>query len=404
MNAVCASPLAKAALNRERVAAIDHSFSVHLTEGEVTSQMQSGRCWLFAALNVFRAQARTSMAIDDKFELSQNYFTFWDKLEKANLFLESILSNLKEPEGSRLLDWLLASPIQDGGQWHMFVSLAKKYGAVPKTVMPETDSSSATGPMVFQITRVLRDAAWRWREEARRGVPEAEIRAQKPELLKTVYRMLSIHLGQPPREFSWQWRDKDRGFHRDGVVTPRKFFDQHIALDLDATICLINDPRPQHPFFRLYTVAYLGNVVGGDPIAYVNVPIDVMRQAAVKQLQAEKPVWFGNDVGKHLDRDLGVMDLEKAARLSYGHSQMTHAMVFTGVDLAPDGTPLKWRVENSWGEKAGDKGFLQMTDAWFDEYLYEVVVDKAHVPPKVLKVLSQEPTVLDPWDPMGSLA
>lgn len=419
MNAVCASPLAKAALNRERVAAIDHTFSVHLPEGTSTMQAQSGRCWLFASLNVFRAQARGSMAVDEGFELSQNYFTFWDKLEKANLFLESILGTLEEPEGSRLLDWLLASPLQDGGQWHMFVSLAKKYGAVPKAVMPETDSSSSTGPMVFQITRVLRDAAWRWRSASAGGKSEADLRAEKPAVMEDVYRMLCIHLGQPPTEFAWQWRDKDKGFHRDGTITPRTFFDRHIGLDLDSTVCLINDPRPQHPYYQLYTVAYLGNVVGGDPIAYVNVPIDVMKAASISQLQAGKPVWFGNDVGKHLDRELGVMDLDiydtdglygvtptfdKAARLSYGHSLMTHAMVFTGVDLDDAGSPRKWRVENSWGDKGGDKGYLQMTDRWFDEYMYEVVVDRSRVGQDVLDVLSQEPVVLDPWDPMGSLA
>ncbi|MCO5297584.1 MAG: C1 family peptidase [Fimbriimonadaceae bacterium] len=419
MNALCTTPLAKAALNRSRVVLVDHSFSHHLKEGASTSQNQSGRCWLFAALNTLRAQARSNMNVGDEFELSQSYLTFWDKFEKANFFLESILGTLEEPEGSRLLSWLLASPIQDGGQWHMFVSLVKKYGVVPKTVMPETDSSSATGPMVFQVTHVLRDAAWRLRRMASEGSSEDALRATKNAAMKDVYRMLAVHLGEPPTRFHWQWRDKDRAFVRDGEITPQEFYERHLHADLDQKICLIHDPRPQHPFNRLYTVQYLGNVVGGDPIAYVNVEMPVMKRAAIAQLVDGEPVWFGNDVGKHLDRDLGVMDLEihdtallygvtptidKAGRLSYGQSQMTHAMVFTGVDLDEAGRPLKWRVENSWGDKCGDKGYLQMTDRWFDEYMYEVVVDQRHVSDEVRAVLEQEPIELDPWDPMGSLA
>lgn len=419
MNALGATPLGKAALNRSRVMQIDHSFSHHLKEGASTSQNQSGRCWIFAALNTLRAQARLNMNLAEDFELSQSYLTFWDKFEKANYFLESILGTLEEPEGSRLIDWLLVSPIQDGGQWHMFVSLVKKYGVVPKTAMPETDSSSATGQMVFQITHYLRDAAWRLRRMAAEGSSERALRTLKNSVLEDVYRMLAVHLGEPPTKFHWQWRDKERVFARDGEVTPLEFYKRHIHVDLDQRICLIHDPRPQHPVNHLYTVKYLGNVVGGDPIAYVNVELSVMKSAAIAQIVDGESVWFGNDVGKHLDRDLGVMDLEihdtallygvtpsidKAGRLAYGHSQMTHAMVFTGVDLDEAGQPLKWRVENSWGDKCGDKGFLQMTDRWFDEYMYEVVVDKRHVSPKIRSMLKQKPFELEPWDPMGSLA
>jgi bleomycin hydrolase len=231
--------------------------------------------------------------------------------------------------------------------------------------------------------------------------------------------MLAIHLGEPPTEFDWQWRDKEKTFHRDGTMTPQAFYAKYVAINLDDMVCLIHDPRPHHKFDTVYTVNYLGNVVGGEIIKYLNVPVDTLKKAAIAQIKDGSSVWFGNDVGKFLDRDLGVMDLDlfrfdlvygaeptmnKAERLQYGSSQMTHAMVFTGVDLDENDRPLKWRVENSWGDKPGDKGFLQMTDAWFDEFMYEVVVHRKYVPAKALAGLEKEPVGLDPWDPMGSLA
>lgn len=234
-----------------------------------------------------------------------------------------------------------------------------------------------------------------------------------------IYRMLCVHLGVPPTEFDWQWRDKDRKFTRAGQMTPVQFFTRYVGMDLDDMVCLIHDPRPMHEYNRLYTVRFLGNVVGGAPIAYVNVDLETMKKAAVAQIQDGDFVWFGCDVGKYLHRDMGVMDtdlfaydvvygsdidLDKAGRLMYRHSMMTHAMVFTGVDLGDDGKPRKWRVENSWSDEAGDKGYFQMTDRWFDEFNYEVVVQRRHVPSAVVDVLSQDPVVLEPWDPMGSLA
>lgn len=425
MNAVCNTPVTKVAQDRRRVVGSNHTFSHHLEEGKATSQMSSGRCWMFAALNVLRAKARANMGLGDDFELSQNYLTFWDKLEKSNYFLESILQTIDEPNGSRLIDWLLSGPIQDGGQWHMFINLVKKYGVVPKTAMPETESSSSTGQMSYQVTQMLRDYACRLREQAApksksNGKPVgAKLRQMKDEFMVEIYRMLCIHLGEPPRTFEWQYRDKDKNFKRDGVLTPREFYEKHVGINLDEYVCLIHDPRPQHKCDTVYTVRFLGNVVGGEPIKYLNVQLPVLKRAAVDQIKAGEPVWFGNDVGKFLDRDLGVMDLElfdfglvygtrpgfsKADRLIYGHSQMTHAMVFTGVDLGDDDQPRKWRVENSWGDKGGDKGFMIMTDQWFDEYTYEVVVHRRFVPESSLAALDVEPVPLDPWDPMGSLA
>ncbi len=424
MNAVTASPLAKVALDRGRASRIDHSFSLHLAENKATAQNSSGRCWLFAALNTFRVKAIESMKLGDDFELSQNYVCFWDKLEKSNYFLENILATLEEPVGSRILDYLLRDPIQDGGQWHMFLNLVRKYGVVPKSAMPETDSSSNTGAMNHQITSRLRDFAKTLRDAAgsKNGKSgEPKLRKLKVEMMAEIYRMLCIHLGTPPAEFDWQWRDKDKKFHRAGRLTPAAFYEKYVGIDLSDLVCLIHDPRPMHRFDEVYTVQFLGNVVGGEPIAYLNVDLETMKKASIAQIEAGEPVWFGCDVGKFLDRDLGVMDtalfdfdlvygrddstsLDKAGRLMYGQSLMTHAMVFTGVDLDEKKRPRKWRVENSWSDKPGDKGFFQMSDPWFDEYNFEVVVRRGYVPKISLEALKRDPVVLPPWDPMGSLA
>lgn len=419
MNAVCTTTVTAVALDRRRAAQIDLSFSHHLPENPATSQKGSGRCWMFAALNTFRSKAQLSMNLPEGFELSQNYTMFWDKLEKSNYFLESILATLDEPVGSRLVDWLMMAPIGDGGQWDMFVNLTNKYGVVPKSVMPETESSSSTAQMNFQVTGKLRDYACLLRRAASEGTSLEGLKDMKKGYMAEVYRMLCIHLGEPPSAFDWQWRDKEKQFHRAGRMTPQEFYAKYVGFDLNDMVCLIHDPRPGHDFNHVFTVKFLGNVVGGRPTEYLNTDMDTIKQAAIKQIQAGDSVWFGCDVGKYLDRDLGVMDVDlfdyqlvygtshvmsKAERLQYGHSLMTHAMVFTGVDLDDDGKPRKWRVENSWSDKPGDKGFFQMSDRWFDEFMYEVVVHKNHVPGDVLKALDTAPRELDPWDPMGSLA
>lgn len=419
MNAVCTTTVTKVALNRRKLTRTDMTFSVHLPENKITSQNGSGRCWMFAALNTLRVVAMKNMNLGDDFELSQNHTMFWDKFEKANYFLESVLTTLDEPTDGRLIAHLFSAPIQDGGQWHMFINLVKKHGLVPKSVMPETESSSNTGQMNWQITLRLREFGCRLRDAHREGKSIEQLRAMKPAMLETIYKMLCIHLGEPPTEFEWQWRDKDRDFHRDGVVTPAEFYRKHIDVDLSDMVCLIHCPQSAKRFDEVYTVKFLGNVVGGETIKYLNVGLDVMKDAAVKQLKNGEPVWFGCDVGKYLDRDLGWMDdqlfnyelvygsapgLSKAERLDYGESLMTHAMVFTGVDLDDNGKSRKWRVENSWGEKGGDKGFYGMTDTWFDEFNYEVVVHKQYLPEEYVKMLDREPIGLEPWDPMGSLA
>lgn len=419
MNAVCTTPVDKVAASRQAAVQVDHSFSVHLKENSVTAQKGSGRCWIFAALNTLRSTAIEKMGLADDFEFSQNHIMFWDKFEKANYFLECVLSTLDEPVGSRLLDHLVRSPVEDGGQWHMFTALVKKYGVMPKSAMPETESSSSTGRMNAFVTAKLREYACRLRCAHQGGESCDQLRNSKREMLNEVYRFLCIHLGEPPTSFAWQWRDKDKNFHRVGEITPTAFYERFVGVDLDQMVCLVHDPRPGHEFNRTYTVKMLGNVVGADPIVYLNVELPVLKRAAVEQLQSGEPVWFGCDVGKYLAREGGVMDdslfdyhlvygtevqLDKAERLMYGHSQMNHAMVFTGVDLDDEGQPRKWRVENSWSEESGLKGWFQMSDSWMDEYTFEAVVHKRFVPQVALDALELPPVELEPWDPMGSLA
>ncbi len=419
LNAVTKTALPAVSLNRSRVVQSNHVFSVHLKAGDATSQNASGRCWLFAGLNPMRAAMIEKHNLDSKFEFSQNYMMFWDKLEKANYFLESILQTLDEPIGSRLLDHLLRDPIQDGGQWDMFVNLVNKYGVVPKQVMPETDSSSATRWVNHTVTTKLREFAADLRSRAAGGTGTNELKTIKSEMLNVVYRMLAIHLGEPPTSFEWQYRDKADKFHRIAKVTPLEFYERYVPHDISEKVCLIHCPQASKQFNTLYTLDFLGNVVGADIIRYLNVELSVLKKAAVDMLKSGETVWFGADVGKMMDRDLGLLDmtiydfgsvygtdfsLNKAERLDYGHSAMNHAMVFTGVDLDAEDAPRKWRVENSWGEQVGDKGFFAMSDDWFDEYVYEVAVNRSFVPKAILKALDQKPVHLPPWDPMGALA
>jgi len=301
----------------------------------------------------------------------------------------------------------------------MFANLVRKYGVVPKSVMPESESSSSSMAMNAAVRAKLREFAADLRRRHAEGESDESLRKRKDAMLEMIHRMLAITLGRPPREFAWQWRDKDDEFHREGTITPHEFYERYVGFDLDGFASLINCPTSDKPFERLYTVQYLGNVAGGEPVRYLNVDIETFKRAAVEQLKEGAPVWFGCDVGKMMERDLGILDRElydyglvfgteftadKAERVEYGHSVMTHAMVLTGVDLDEKDRPLRWQGVNSWGEKYGDKGFFVKSDRWFDEYMFEVVVEKKYLPKKLLAALETEPIVLPPWDPMGSLA
>jgi bleomycin hydrolase len=416
-NAVTQMSVDDIALNRDIVTSIDHSFSTTLDDWSVTHQKRSGRCWMFAGLNLCRPGAMAKMNLK-AFEFSQNYLLFWDKLEKANYFLEAILDTADRPADERTVHWLLGNLLSDGGQWNMFVNLLRKYGVVPKSAMPETESSSNTGTMNAILKSKLREGTRTLRDAVAKGTSRDDARATKHEILKVIYRILAIHLGTPPMTFDWQWLDKDRVFHRDGLLTPQEFAARYITLPLDEFVCLVHDPRETSPYGRTFTVEYLGNVWEGGITRYLNVEIDLLKDIAMRSVLDGESVWFGCDVGKMMRRDTGIWDaklfdyesvydtpftLTKAERLVYRQTQMTHAMLFTGVDVV-DGMPRRWRVENSWGEDNGQKGFYLMNDSWFDQYLFEIAARRSALPAALRAALEEPPIVLPAWDPMGSLA
>ena len=415
-NAVTRVTVDDVAINREIINATDHSLSVLLDDWKVTNQKRSGRCWLFAGLNLLRVGAMKKMGLKE-FEFSQNYAMFWDKIERANYFLEAVIETADRDIDDRTVAFVLDSAAEDGGQWNMFVAIVKKHGLVPKAFMPETQSSSDTGRMNGVLRTVLRQGAKSVRAAAESGGIDAA-RAEKAEILRVVHRVLCIHLGTPPDHIDWQWTDKDRQFHRDGVLTPQEFAARYVELPVDDYVCLEHDPRPSSPPGRTFTVEYLGNVLGAPPVTYLNVDMSLIKDIAARALQAGEPVWFGCDVGKNMSNEYGVWDaelydlpsvydtsftLDKAGRLVFHETQMTHAMLFTGVDLL-DGKPRRWRVENSWGSDKGKDGFYTMNDSWFDEYVFEIAARRDALPEELRAALDTEPIVLPAWDPMGSLA
>jgi len=416
-NVVTQRDVNEVALNRTIVTGAAHTFSNVLDDWSVTNQARSGRCWMFAGLNMFRAETKDVLNVK-QFEFSQNYLMFWDKLERANFLLEGIIETSDRPVDDRTVAWLLQRGVEDGGQWDMFVNLVRKHGVVPKTAMPETESSGNSARMNTMLNYQYRQGAKQIRDcyVAESGLDQ--MRASKQQALNAIYQILCIHLGTPPAKFYWQWRDKDSNFQRDGDMTPLEFAQKYISTPMEDYVCVVHDPRETSPFGRTFTIQYLGNVVDGPAIKYLNVDIELIKGMAQRMLEDGMPVWMGCDTGKQMHRDLGLWDaelfdypgvynadfsLDKAARLEYHQTRMTHAMLFTGVDVV-DGKPRRWRVENSWDEKVGDKGFFLMNDSWFAEYMFEIAVPKSYLPADLREAWELEPTVLPPWDPMGSLA
>jgi bleomycin hydrolase len=416
-NAVIANGIEKVAFNNSSRIGLQNNFSNEIKSGKITSQEKSGRCWMFAGLNLFRSKITKKLNTED-FEFSQNYLMFFDKLEKANYFLESIIRTKNEDIYSRIVMWLLRDPLQDGGQWDMFVNLINKYGAVPKNIMPETFHSSNSALMNQLLTALLRKWASVLRTMHTDGSNEALLREKKMVFMVEFYRILTYFLGNPPQEFYFEYRDKDGKQQNTGNLTPLQFYKGFVGIDLAEYISLINSPTPDKPFSKTYTVDFLGNVVEGRKVLYLNTPIDLFKKCTISQLTDNEPVWFGCDIRLQTDKQKGLMDtrvflydhaldtqfdLSKSERLLYGESLLTHAMVFTGVNLK-DGKSDRWKVENSWGEERGEKGFFIMSDAWFNEFNYQVVLHKKYLTHEMTEQLKTPPVVLYPWDPMGSLA
>ncbi|HEL1620460.1 aminopeptidase C [Streptococcus suis] len=417
-NAVSHNGLLKSLETRQSAIDNDYVFSIDLTKDAVSNQKASGRCWMFAALNTFRHKLISDFKLEN-FELSQAHTFFWDKYEKSNWFLEQIIATADQEIGSRKVKFLLDTPQQDGGQWDMVVALFEKYGVVPKSVYPESISSSASRELNQYLNKLLRQDAQILRDLLAKGASSKEVQIQKENLLQEIFNFLAVNLGLPPRSFDFAYRDKDNLYHRDTNVTPQAFYEKYVGLKLSDYVSIINAPTTDKPYNKSYTVELLGNVVGAPAVRYLNVEMNRFKELAIAQLKSGESVWFGSDVGQSSNRQTGIMATntydfssglgihfhqDKAGRLDYSESLMTHAMVLTGVDLDDNEQPLKWKVENSWGDKVGDKGYFVASDSWMDEYTYQIVVRKEFLTQEELAAYQAQPQVLAPWDPMGALA
>lgn len=418
MNAATYNGVQKVARDVNALKNEPFAFNVDIKNGDVTNQKKSGRCWMFASMNVLRNIVIKKFNLEN-FELSQSYTLFWDKLERCNYYMEAVIEKANEPLEDRVMDYLMTDLLSDGGQWDMFVNIVKKYGLVPKYAYPESQTSSATVQLNKYLCKIMRKYTTELREKVQNeGVEKA--RELKEEVLKDVYNVLTATLGEIPEKFDVVLHDKDGKLIEDKGMDAHSFFEKYIGADIDDYVSLINSPTEDKPFNKTYTIKYLGNIVEGRIVKHLNLPIEELKKAAVKQLKDGYPVWFGCDVGRSsiVEDERAILDtkavdyeslfnvdlkLSKEDALDYGYSMMTHAMTFTGVQM--DGNEaLRFKVENSWGEKFGYKGHFVMTSDWFDQYVYQVVINKKYLTEKSRKDYEKEPKELKPWDPMGSLA
>lgn len=396
--------------------AMRQKFSVEIPTMTVTNQQASGRCWLFAATNVLREQIGKTLNVEF-FELSQAWLAFWDKFERCNYFFESILATADQPTDSREVQFILQTGVHDGGQWDMFAAIVEKYGLVPKDVYDDTYQASHTQMMNAMLNRNLKAQAVKLRSMVAAGVDEAEIQAAKEQMLGKIYSFLCSCYGVPPTSFDLEYVDKDKQYHLEEGLTPVTFCQKYVGDMLQQLVSIINAPTADKPYDKVFTVKLLGNVVGGRAVRHLNLDMETFKQAIISQLQDGKVVWFGSDVGKWGLRDAGVWDdgcfaaekltgldlqLTKEDSLNYWFAAMNHAMVITGVNLK-DGKPTRWKIENSWGDKSGDKGYYICSDSWFDQYVFQAAVERMYLGEKAA-LTEQEALVLDPWDPMGTLA
>ena len=415
-HALSRNPVSAVVFEPSSVTATTLTFSDEIKTMPVTNQKSSGRCWIFAALNVLREIVAKKLGVAPQFELSQNYVALYDKIEKANFAMESLLSLSEYSPNERVSQHILNCPVSDGGQWDMFVALVQKYGIVPKDCFPETYQSENTRETNFIVNAIIRDFAHKAYDMAKNG-HKSKIRALKEKTMETICRLFFDAFGLPPKQFEFAWKDTKEKFHRE-VFTPKGFFEKFVGKELEEYQSIINAPTADKPYNRNFTVDYLGNVIEGAPINHLNLELGEFKEAILRQLQAGEPVWFGSDVSFFRDRDSFAWDdhafdhksafgvdiyFDKAAMLDFRHSAMNHAMVLTGVDLA-EGVATKWKVENSWGEGVGQKGYFVMSASWFDRFVYQAVVKRKYLTKEQAAACKEEPIHLDPWDPMGTLA
>ena len=430
-NALAGTPIGTLAVNAENAAMIDTHFSDRVKTKGITDQQSSGRCWLFTGLNVLRAK------MIDKYDLpgmefSQNYLFFYDQLEKANLFLQGVIDTKELPFDDRKVDWLFTNPLSDGGQFTGVSNLITKYGLVPSEAMPETYQANNTSQMATLLKLKLREDGLALRAayeegfeeigkrpkkevEKRMAALDARLQDMKVQQLSEIYRMLALCLGEPVKEFEWTRCDKNNEIVSRKTYTPRGFYDEFIGEDLENNyVMIMNDPCREYG--KVYEIDYDRHVYDGHNWLYVNLPVERIKEMAIASVKDNVAMYFSCDVGKFYDRKKGVLDIanfdyeslmgvsfgmDKKQRVQTHASGSSHAMTLIAVDVCPEtGKPVKWMVENSWGPASGYKGCLIMTDEWFDEYMFRLVVEKKYVPADVLEMLNQTPVQLPAWDPM----
>ncbi len=403
--------------NTSKAKANQFIFSVDNKTMSATSQNSSGRCWLFAATNVLREIVAKKLNVES-FELSQSYLAFWDKFERINYYIDSVIATAGESADSRVVSYIVSTGVHDGGQWDMFVNLVNKYGVVPKVVYPETFQSSNTGNLNKYINAYLRAKTPILRELAAAGEND-KLAALRDEMLEKTYSFLCACYDVPPTEFDFEYKNKDGNVIVEKNLTPKSFTEKYIGSFLDDYVSIINAPTADKPYDKTYTVKYLGNIIGGKKVCYLNLTIEEMKELVIKQLKDGELVWFGSDCGKFSDGDKAAWDpdqfdsaaltgldseISKENMLNYHVSQMNHAMVITGVNIDPEtNKSTRWKIENSWGTNGANQGYHSASDKWFDNFVFQAVINKKYLGEKAA-LLDGEMTELEPWDPMGSLA
>ena len=413
-NVMLSNSIKVLSLNQDNLNELDTYFSHSVPSKGITDQKSSGRCWLFTGMNVLRAKMIASEDLG-AFEFSQVYNFFYDQLEKSNLFLQGVIDTRKKPYDDRTVEWLFKNPLSDGGTFTGVADLIAKYGIVPKGVMKESYTSDNTSAFSALLKTKLREFGLELRKAHENGKKEKELLNLKKNQLKVVYKMLAQVYGVPPTEFTWAPKDANGKYREEPQrYTPRSFYEKYLNINMqDDYVMFMNDPS--RPYWKSYEIEYDRHVYDGHNWLYINLPIEEIKKMAIASIKDSTMMYFSCDVGKFLDTKRGTLDIDnyiyeemfgtefgmdKKERILTFDSGSSHAMTLKAVDIDKDGNTVKWQVENSWGVGSGFQGTLIMTDEWFDEYMFRLVVDKKYVPENILKILNEKPTMLPAWDPM----
>ncbi|WP_338822534.1 C1 family peptidase [Mycoplasmopsis felifaucium] len=414
-NAMTKNGIKNSSINNEVFRFHNHEFSVQVPKAGMTNQKNSGRCWIFSSTNMLKTNVLKSLNVDS-FQFSENYLFFWDKMEKSNTFLELMISNPELNYLDRLFCSFMDMTVSDGGYWEWAQGLIKKYGLAPKSVMDDTFNSTSSGALNEVLNFHLIDAANRIRVAHKVGKNLDDLRKIKHDALAIVFEVCAKALGLPPVSFDFEYRDKDKKFHRITNITPLEFLNKYVGMEFLNKVNLLHDPRDIYPKNRLYVSKYYKSVIEEKAVNSINTTVDEIKKAIIASLKDGTPVWFDCDVSLFSERKEGVFDTElfnyqdslhiyntltKKDRVNYRMSNPNHAMTFVGVDLDENDQPIKWEVENSWGDENGKKGYFSMSDKWFDEYCFGAIVDPKYVSNDVLSALEEPAIELEPWDPMA---